>query len=341
MIKELLVNEMSPLISIAMATYNGEKFLKQQLDSIYAQDYPNIEVVVRDDCSSDGTCNILDFYKKKYGLRYEINSENIGPNKNFEKVIKQCKGKYIALSDQDDVWLPHKLSYLKQSMDENDVWLVYSEYGYIDADGQEILINFNSRRTAEHCEIQTNYKSFYFANYIAGCSIMFHQNLISRLDDFPNIFHDWWIAYVATYSRGILSIPIHLFNRRKHIDSITLGNNKSSNYRKDIIHKHGWLRIFERDVLVNLEYFKNFESHFVPSVIVKGIDIKLLITYCSQGKLFRFLFNCRPSSEVFMVWSYYFYIYIYLCIFFPRFTRWIGRLGLIDILKKILIKYKF
>ena len=66
------------LVSIAMATYNGEKYLKEQLDSIYNQTYKNIEVIVCDDCSSDKTVEILDEYKEKYGLKYYINEKNLG-----------------------------------------------------------------------------------------------------------------------------------------------------------------------------------------------------------------------------------------------------------------------
>ena len=94
-----------PLISIAIATYNGEKYLEEQLDSIYAQTYKNIEVIVTDDCSSDKTVEILKKYYKSHGLKYVINETNLGFVKNFEKAISLCRGDYIALSDQDDIWL--------------------------------------------------------------------------------------------------------------------------------------------------------------------------------------------------------------------------------------------
>ena len=97
------------LVSIAMATYNGEKYLKEQLDSIYAQTYKDIEVIVCDDCSSDKTVEILDEYKEKYGLKYYINEKNLGFKKNFEKAISLCSGDFIALADQDDIWIENKI----------------------------------------------------------------------------------------------------------------------------------------------------------------------------------------------------------------------------------------
>ena len=99
-------------ISIALATYNGGRFLREQLDSIYAQTWRNIEVVASDDRSSDDTVAILEEYGQSHGLRYEINDENLGFVRNFEKILARCTGDFIALADQDDIWLPDKLERL-------------------------------------------------------------------------------------------------------------------------------------------------------------------------------------------------------------------------------------
>ncbi len=100
---------MSYTVSVAMATYNGEKYLREQLDSIYGQTLVPDEVVVYDDKSSDGTVEILEEYKIKYGLKYYINDVNHGVNRNFENAIRACVGDYVAISDQDDKWFPNKV----------------------------------------------------------------------------------------------------------------------------------------------------------------------------------------------------------------------------------------
>ena len=82
----------TPLISIPLATYNGERFLREQLDSIYAQSRCNIEVIASDDYSSDGTVAILEEYRQSHGLRYEVNGENLGFIRNFEKLLTCCGG---------------------------------------------------------------------------------------------------------------------------------------------------------------------------------------------------------------------------------------------------------
>lgn len=113
---------MSDRISVAMTTFNGERYLREQLDSIYSQTRVPDEVVVVDDCSVDNTSTILQEYHQSKGLTDFVNDKNLGVNKNFEKAISLCTGDYIAISDQDDIWFKNKLelSYLKLKEIEND-----------------------------------------------------------------------------------------------------------------------------------------------------------------------------------------------------------------------------
>lgn len=107
------------MISIAMATYNGEKYLREQLDSILAQTVQDFELIVCDDCSTDLTMQILNEYAERDSrIKVFENEENLGFKKNFEKVIGLCSGNYIALSDQDDIWLPEHLEVLYKNIGE-------------------------------------------------------------------------------------------------------------------------------------------------------------------------------------------------------------------------------
>ena len=98
-------------ISVALCTYNGEKFLKKQIDSILSQTIKVDEIVVCDDRSQDGTHDILNGYQSQYPdvFRVFINDENLRSVKNFEKAISKCTGDLIFLSDQDDIWIPEKV----------------------------------------------------------------------------------------------------------------------------------------------------------------------------------------------------------------------------------------
>ena len=109
------------MISIAMATYNGEKYLQQQLDSIAAQSMLPDELVVCDDCSTDRTIEILENFKKKVGFEVKIlqNDINSGYVKNFARVISETKGDYVFMCDQDDIWFPNKIEVVLKTFEEN------------------------------------------------------------------------------------------------------------------------------------------------------------------------------------------------------------------------------
>src|SRR5882762_9087557 len=98
-------------ISIAMCTYNGARYLREQLDSIAAQTRPPSELIVCDDNSLDETREIVAGFAASapFPVRLGVNEQNLGSIRNFERAIKLCEGDLIALSDQDDVWLPEKL----------------------------------------------------------------------------------------------------------------------------------------------------------------------------------------------------------------------------------------
>jgi glycosyltransferase involved in cell wall biosynthesis len=110
-----------PEVEVLLATYNGARFLREQLDSIMAQDYGNIRVLARDDGSSDGTVEILDQYAKKFPGCFRVMpaSAPTGTAKNdFLLLMKASTAEYICFADQDDVWLPDKVSRTKQAMDQ-------------------------------------------------------------------------------------------------------------------------------------------------------------------------------------------------------------------------------
>ena len=123
--------EEKPLVSIAMCTYNGEPFLREQMDSLVKQDYRPIELVIVDDGSTDATQSILAEYANQHDfIKLHVNDSNLGFIKNFEKAISLCSGEYISLCDQDDIWFPEKTSALMAGIGEAS--LIYSTLAFID-----------------------------------------------------------------------------------------------------------------------------------------------------------------------------------------------------------------
>lgn len=108
-------------ISVALCTYNGEKYLREQLESILSQKIPVNEIVVCDDCSSDETISILNQYREKFPALFKIyqNEENLGYVKNFEKAMSICSGEIIFLSDQDDIWDAEKVQKITDFFTQN------------------------------------------------------------------------------------------------------------------------------------------------------------------------------------------------------------------------------
>ena len=114
-----------PLVSVVMATYNGERFIAEQLESILTQTYSNLEIIIVDDRSTDQSYTILESYAAKdTRIRLFRNEQNLGYVKNFEKGLSLAGGVYIAPSDQDDIWLPHKITTLVNHINDNTI--VYS-----------------------------------------------------------------------------------------------------------------------------------------------------------------------------------------------------------------------
>ena len=204
------------LISIAMATYNGAKFITRQLDSIYGQTYRPLEVVAVDDCSDDETPAILDEYRKRYGLRIVRNTTRLGFMKNFEKAISLCSGEYIALSTQDDIWLPHKIERLVSSI--GTASLICSDVSLIDERDTVIV---PSLQKALHIPVphrENQFTTLAFLDYVRGCTSMFHRSLIGRALPIPEaaMSHDWWLGICATRLHGVMYLPERLTLYRRH-----------------------------------------------------------------------------------------------------------------------------
>ncbi len=207
-----------PLVSIAVCTYNGEKFLVEQLDSLINQTYNNLEVIVVDDGSKDNTINILQSYVGRFpNIVLHQNEVNLGYIKNFEKAIGLCKGEFIALSDQDDIWLPNKIEV--QVAEIGDNILIYHDSEFINDKGISI-----GKKMSDVIKMYwgDSFKPFLFFNCISGHQCLFKKSLVAYSIPFPKeIFHDRWLAFTATNNGSIKYLDIPLVKYRQHENSDT------------------------------------------------------------------------------------------------------------------------
>ena len=190
-----------------MATYNGEKYLREQIDSILNQTIQDFELIVCDDCSTDTTWNILlEYQSQDKRIKCYRNEENLGFKKNFEKAIKLCTGEYIALSDQDDIWLPEHLEKLVNIIGVTDIACGNSEL--IDKTGKSSnkLLSDASDLCSLYSDEEMTYRFLCFTNPFQGASMLIRRNfLFEKALPIPEgvLYHDAWFAACACLSQGI------------------------------------------------------------------------------------------------------------------------------------------
>lgn len=182
-------------VSVAMATYNGEKYIETQIDSILDNLKENDELIVSDDGSTDRTIELIKLYQKKDDRVKLINGPHKGIKKNFENAITNCKGQYIFLSDQDDIWYSNKVeTVLKKFKENSNITLVVHDAEIFDSDtGQILYESFFKYRNSGAGVLKNIYKNTYI-----GCCMAFKNKIKEKIIPIPNNIemHDQWIGII-------------------------------------------------------------------------------------------------------------------------------------------------
>jgi len=281
-----------PLVSIALCTYNGERFVPGQLDSLLSQSYIDIEIIAVDDCSTDSTWNILQGYASKdKRLKPYKNENNLGHTLNFEKAIKLCNGEYIALCDQDDIWETDKVASLIESV--GDAMLIYHNSDFIDEQGQ--LIGNSSMASKHRMYDGESCLPVILGNNIHGHAMLFAGKLKDHLFPFDKDFsHDWAIAFAAFNLGSVKYLDKILVYYRQHRYAVTdfLGQRKKG-VRSP---KHGLERLGVSRAW--LHYCLDFKSKKEPDIT--NVACKLLLDLMNgKNKLRCFLFMVKHFDLLF------------------------------------------
>lgn len=219
-----------PQISIVLCSYNGEKYISEQIDSILNQTFKDFELIISDDKSSDATIDIINSYSNKDArIKLNINKENLGYVKNFEKGISLAKGEYIALSDQDDVWALDKIEKLFKNI-SNHI-LIYCDSLLVNSNLQSLDKKMSSSKEM----ISTNNPlNLTLMNCVSGHALLFKKELTEHLFPFPKLVpHDWWIAFIASFNGGIVFYDAPLIQYRMHEENaLVLNKNRKSKENK-------------------------------------------------------------------------------------------------------------
>jgi glycosyltransferase involved in cell wall biosynthesis len=213
-------------VSVALCTFNGSRYLPEQLASIASQTRKPGELVVCDDGSSDRTVDILREFATTAGfpVRIHQNERNIGSTKNFEKAIGLCNGTYIALADQDDWWKPNKLEKLVQVLRDSSGGAVFSDGVIMDENsvptsqtlwGQN---RFGDRDNKFNSQSGEGARSVLLrCNVVTGATLMFRSNLRGVLGPFPQEWvHDGWMAWMIVFHSRLIAFSEPLIQYRTH-----------------------------------------------------------------------------------------------------------------------------
>ena len=211
------------MISVCIATYNGERFLKRQVTSILSQIDVKDEVIVADDGSVDNTLTILrDLNDPR--IRIVDGAHRHSPTWNFEKALKEARGEYIFLSDQDDVWMPEKVAVTMRYLQQYDC--VVSDNVTVAADDSVISDSFyavNNTRPGK-------YYNLLLKNGYLGCCMAFRRNVLDAALPFPADIpmHDIWIGNVAAFKYSVCFIPDKLMHYNRHGDNASTASAPSA-----------------------------------------------------------------------------------------------------------------
>lgn len=223
-------------ISVCIPTYNGSKYINEQIDSILSQLSSDDEIIISDDRSTDNTIQILESYNDpriKIFIHENIDNPYKGPYKNIyyvyrnvENALMNASGDYIFLSDQDDIWLPNKVQCVMNAFKEG-AFIVQHNNTLIDNNHNVILDSYFSFVKPSNSLYRTFLKC-----YIQGASMAFTRNVLDKALPFPKnpISHDHWIAY-NSYFRGsrMYLIDKSLLLYRRHDNNVSPSGGKSLN----------------------------------------------------------------------------------------------------------------
>ncbi|WP_341418211.1 glycosyltransferase family 2 protein [Paenibacillus filicis] len=240
-------------MAVVLSTYNGEKYLEAQLDSLLAQTDSNFRLVLRDDGSTDQTLRLLQHKRSQFPYVQWVDAkENLGAKLSFaclvEAALEDPNVNYVMFCDQDDVWHPDKVSrskreiqLLEKELGMHTPLLVHGDLQVVDADLRQLSSSFVHYQHLD--PTQTSLSRMLTQNVVTGCTMIINRRLAELACPIPPqaIMHDWWIAVVASAFGRIVFIHEASIDYRQHgsntlgASAYTLPNQMYSTYKKKSI----------------------------------------------------------------------------------------------------------
>ncbi len=305
------------MISVAIAAYNGEKYIEKQLKSILIQTKSVDEVVICDDRSTDNTVAICEDFIKRNSLKnwsVSVNEKNVGFCLNFYGAIAKCGGDVVFLADQDDEWLPEKVAVMSKTLDENpQISVLSSRYDVID-ENSDVIENSGVTYLGDRLDDSIEYitaESLVGCSYIRGFSIALRREvaeMIRPIDLKSLMAHDWLICMLGCVKSSCAVLNTSLTHYRYHKDNVSLSamnkENRSRQLSKRIlgltesVEGHAYIEGLTDDIALksSISKFIAFENRRIK--FLKG---KNAFIWLSLGLKLR-QYNRYYKGNGFRVW---------------------------------------
>jgi len=265
-------------IAILLSTYNGEKFLGEQLDSLFAQTHGNFILVVRDDGSSDKTVSILERYARNYPDQVHLlpaDGKNLGASDGFaylidyvlqNKAVLELESAYMMFCDQDDIWFAEKIERLVEAMlaaeSSDDTQMPVLAHSDLEVVSERNTVIAKSFIAYQGLEIERNsFSSLSISNLVTGCTALINESLAQKALPIPPhaIMHDWWLAMVAAAFGKLVYLDLPLVHYRQHGNN-TIGAKEFT--KEAVVNMSLWRRLLTRKPNVHLTEVARQASEF-------------------------------------------------------------------------------
>ena len=273
-----------PQVSVIVTTYNGAQYLEQQLLSITGQTYRNLEIIICDDHSTDRSAEIIKKISSTDSRVFaNYNQKNIGVNKNFEQGFLQASGEFIAIADQDDIWLPEKIEEQMALFTANDIVLVHSISVRFSGETFPIKKKASSVKLFAGSDV----KKLLLRNSVSGHNIIFRKNLLFQILPFPkDVYYDWWIVQTAACTGKVAGTSKVLAYQRSHSSNVTVKERTTPNQTEaEYAERKKALQAF-----IRLKGLKENDRKFIEALMIKFHQLE---NRSYSPELYRFLMRNR------------------------------------------------
>lgn len=292
------------MVTILLATYNGETYLRQQLDSLLNQTHKELFILISDDLSSDRTPKIIKEYEKKYPNQIK-SLKNIkasgSPQNNFFRLLSSADDDYIMLCDQDDIWLPHKVEVTLKEMKQMELkWgndlplLVHGDLSVTDEEG---TIRQKSMARFQNIAVHDNRFTHYLVeNNITGNTVMINRSFLSYLTYIPKqcMMHDWWLGLLASCFGKISYIDQPLLLYRQHGSNQVGSRGQMEQYVSRLTQKERVKEEYRKMFLQARAFLKQYGQEMDSE---KREALEQFVTLSDKSRL----------EKVRIIWKYKFY----------------------------------